>query len=194
MHASGKKPPAGGGRPGVEALVLAGGRSSRMGRDKAGVRLGGRTLLAWAKAAARDAGLPVRIVRRDAVPAGGPVGGIVTGLRRARSDVVVFLACDQPFVPAGWLRRLARAARRRPAFTADAEGRVGFPFALSAHAAPEVEAWWTSGGRSLQGLAAHLQARRLPAPARLRPRLANLNTPEALAAARRRVVENQPPR
>ncbi|MFN0069251.1 MAG: NTP transferase domain-containing protein [Limisphaerales bacterium] len=170
--------------PAAEAFILAGGESSRMGRDKAGVRLGGRTLLAWAKAAAREAGLPVRIVRRDAVPAGGPVGGVVTGLRQARADVVVFLACDQPFVPAAWLRRLARAARTRAAFPADAEGRVGFPFAVPAGGRPAVEAFWEEGGRALQALATALQARRLQASGRQAAALQNLNTPHQLAAAR----------
>lgn len=178
--------------PAAEAFILAGGQSARMGRDKARLRLRGRSLLAWTKAACRAAGLPARVVRRDAVPACGPAGGVVTGLRRARAGVVLFLACDQPFVPAAWLRRLARAARTRAAFTADGAGLAGFPFALPARAAPAVEAWWAAGGRSLQGLAAHLDARRLPPPARLRPRLANLNTPAAFAAARRLVVENQP--
>ncbi len=164
-----------------------------MGRDKARARLGGRTLLAWVRAACREAGLPVRVIRRDAVPACGPAGGVVTGLRSARAEAVVFLACDQPFIPAAWLRRLARAGRLRAAFTADEAGRVGFPFALPAQAAAEVGAWWSAGGRSLQGLAALLRVRRLQAPARLRPRLANLNTPAALAEARRQVVENPPP-
>lgn len=159
-----------------------------MGRDKARLRLAGRSLLGWVKAAGIAAGLPVRVIRRDAVPAGGPVGGVVTGLRRARAGVVVFLACDQPFVPPAWLRRLARAARTRAAFTADDAGRAGFPFALPARAAPAVEAWWAAGGRALQGLAAHLEAQRLPPPARLWPLLVNLNTPEAFAAARRRVA------
>ncbi|HMO65551.1 MAG TPA: NTP transferase domain-containing protein, partial [Verrucomicrobiota bacterium] len=97
-------PPA---RPPAEAFILAGGRSRRMGRDKARARLGGRTLLAWVRAACREAGLPVRVIRRDAVPACGPAGGVVTGLRSARAEAVVFLACDQPFIPAAWLRRLA---------------------------------------------------------------------------------------
>lgn len=180
-------------RPAAEAFILAGGKSTRMGRDKARLRLHGRPLLAWIKAACAEAGLPGRVIRRDTVPACGPVSGVVTGLRRSRAAVVVFLACDQPCVPPAWLRRLARAARKRATFTADEAGRVGFPFALPARAAAGVEAWWTAGGRSLQGLAAHLEARRLPPPARQQPRLANLNTPEALAAARRAGGSNQPP-
>lgn len=163
-----------------------------MGRDKARLRLSGRSLVTWIRESCREARLAVRVIRRDAVPECGPVGGMVTGLRRARTDIVVFLACDQPLVPAAWLTRLAREARWRPAFTADEEGWVGLPLALPVAAAPAVEAWWAAGGRSLQGLAAHLCARAVRPPVGMRRHLVNLNTPAALTEVRRALERRVP--
>ena len=42
----------------IEAIILAGGRSRRMGGDKARLRLGRRTLLGHARALAAALGLP----------------------------------------------------------------------------------------------------------------------------------------
>jgi len=172
----------------VEIVILAGGQSARMGRDKARLKLGRRTLLGHARAAARETGWPVRVLRRDAVPRCGPLGGIVTALQRSRHDAVVFLSCDLPFVSAAAIRRVGRAvsARRLAAFFEDDPGVVGFPFALRREALPVVRAQIERRRFSLQKLAAALGARRLRVPARQAWRWFNVNTPADLAEARQR--------
>jgi molybdopterin-guanine dinucleotide biosynthesis protein A len=94
--------------------VLAGGRSSRMGRDKALVEVGpGRPLVVVAAQALEAAGasaviavggdqvgleaLGLRWVP-DRFPGQGPLAGILTALAEATTDVVVVLACDMPGV------------------------------------------------------------------------------------------------
>src|SRR5262245_53027899 len=67
--------------PRFGAAILAGGRSSRMGRDKSRLRVGRRTMLTHAKQAAQALGLPVRVIRRDIVPRCGPLGGVLTALK-----------------------------------------------------------------------------------------------------------------
>ena len=52
----------------VEISILAGGLSSRIGRNKALLRLGRRTLLEHVRTSARDSGWPHRVIRRDLVP------------------------------------------------------------------------------------------------------------------------------
>lgn len=90
-------------------VVLAGGRSSRMGTDKALIDLGERRLVEVATDALHQAGatevfvvggnrteltdLGLRVVP-DAFPDEGPLGGLITALRAANEDVVVVLACD----------------------------------------------------------------------------------------------------
>src|SRR5262245_23419835 len=72
-----------------EVCILAGGLSSRMGRDKSRVRLAGRTLLSCVRAQAEATGWPVRIIRRDLTPMCGPLGGIFTALASTRADLLI---------------------------------------------------------------------------------------------------------
>ena len=106
------------------AVVLAGGRGSRLGGfDKASVELDGRSLLAHALEAVIDAAEVV--VVGEQVPTdrpvtfvvesprfGGPVAGLLTGVDALlrRTTTVAVLAVDMPWVGAGTLRRLHQAA------------------------------------------------------------------------------------
>jgi molybdopterin-guanine dinucleotide biosynthesis protein A/rhodanese-related sulfurtransferase len=75
------------------AAVLTGGRSSRMGTDKAAL-FADRVAAALRAAGASE----VLTIAEDDRPGNGPLGGIATALRRAAEDVVVVLACDLPDV------------------------------------------------------------------------------------------------
>ena len=96
--------------PTWSALILTGGRSSRLGRDKAAEHVGGRPLLARVLGSVPTdidvvvagpppvgAGRPVRVCREDP-PGGGPVAGIAAALPLIRTDIVVVLATDLPFL------------------------------------------------------------------------------------------------
>ena len=166
--------------------ILAGGLSSRMGRDKSRVVLGRRTLLARVRNAAEELGVPVRVIRRDLVPRCGPLGGIYTALMTSRADAELFLACDMPFVTATLLRRvLGKLKQGRRAACTFVRGVAGFPFAMKAGCLPVVE--WQIAARdfSLQSLATVLRAARVSPPAvRRLEETFNINTPEELVRAR----------
>jgi len=96
----------------VTLAVQAGGRSSRMGRDKALVPLGGIPLiehvLRRAAGLAEEvlittnrpadlAYLGVRLVP-DREPGAGALPGLLTALEAAHGETVLLLACDLPFV------------------------------------------------------------------------------------------------
>ena len=125
MRKSGQRSAVGGQLQPVEVFILAGGLSARMGRNKARLRLRGRTLLAWVRAAARATGWPVRVIRRDLVPRCGPLGGVWTALRRSRAERLVFLSCDMPFVTPELIRAVAQR-KGRGVFVETGEG-WGFP-------------------------------------------------------------------
>ena len=157
-----------------------------MGRDKARLRVGPRTLLGQIRASARLAGRPLRVIRRDLVPRCGPLGGIYSGLKTSRADAELFLACDMPFVSARLLRRMIKAfsANRRPIFARS--GRTaGFPLILSSAVLPILETQISQQALSLQALASVLRARLLPLPRRRAFELLNINTPQELIFARR---------
>ena len=149
-------------------------------------------MLARIRAAAKELGCPVRVIRRDLVARCGPLGGIFTALKTTRADAVLFLACDMPLVTAALLSRIVRASRdgARSTFAAQS-GRVGFPLALPMTALAVIEAQLQSKEFSLHALAKKLRARRLIVSAR-RKELFNVNTPEDAVAARRHLAAPVP--
>lgn len=121
----------------VGGIVLTGGGAVRLdGADKAGVEVGGRTLLEHAldvlTAADEvvvvgpevDTSRPVTF-RREDPPGGGPAAAVLAGLagfvRRPR--LVVVLAVDMPLVTTGTVERLLRAATGDGATLVDPSGR-----------------------------------------------------------------------
>jgi molybdopterin-guanine dinucleotide biosynthesis protein A len=170
--------------PALEICILAGGLSSRMGRDKARLRLGGQSLLARVRSVAAKTPWPVRVIRRDLVPRCGPLGGVCTALRTTRTESVLFLACDMPFVTAAWIGKLGKLSRARhgAVFTLGESG-PGFPFLLLRAALAQVEEQMAARRFSLQSLAAKCRARMIRAPGGARI-LFNVNTPADWRAAR----------
>jgi molybdopterin-guanine dinucleotide biosynthesis protein A len=95
---------------GVTAFILAGGKSSRMGSDKAFLRLEDETLLSRALTVARSVAAQVRIVGEpkkfgdfgrvveDVYRDRGPLGGIHGALSTSATELNLVLAVDLPFV------------------------------------------------------------------------------------------------
>ena len=108
----------------VSAAIMAGGRSKRMGQDKAWIELDGEPLITRVAAVLaqvadevivvanepRYASLGLRVVK-DRYPNGGALGGIATGVGAAAHDTVLVAACDMPFLsPAVWQLLLGHAS------------------------------------------------------------------------------------
>src|SRR5450631_3928259 len=99
----------------TEGFVLAGGRSRRMGRDKALLEWCGIPLIERAVRSLRSVTSTVRIVGdredlarfapvvADTFPASGPLGGIHAALAASSRDWNLFLPVDLPLLPAGFL-------------------------------------------------------------------------------------------
>jgi molybdopterin-guanine dinucleotide biosynthesis protein A len=107
----------------VSGFILAGGKSTRMGTDKAFVDFEGRTLLVRMLDLARSATREVHIVgaREKFIVFGptvedifrdcGPLGGIHAALRASQTDLNLMLAVDMPFVSLAFLQHLIGEAR-----------------------------------------------------------------------------------
>ncbi len=112
-----------GASPDVAAFILAGGKSTRMGADKAFVMLNGRTLLARTLELARAVGSGACIVGdaakfaefapvvEDIFRECGPLGGIHAALRTSVVELNLMLAVDAPLVSPGLLEFLITRAR-----------------------------------------------------------------------------------
>jgi molybdenum cofactor guanylyltransferase len=113
----------------LTAFILAGGKSTRMGADKAFVILDGRTLLARALELSRSVTVDVRIVGdpakfatfapvvEDIFPNCGPLGGIHAALRSSQTELNLMLAVDIPFASAALLQYLIDRARQAASAT-----------------------------------------------------------------------------
>jgi molybdopterin-guanine dinucleotide biosynthesis protein A len=105
-------------------FALAGGRSERMGQDKALLPWGESDLLGHTVARLRAVTGDVRIlcgpeprygdrgvrVVPDGIPDAGPIAGLLAGLESAGDRPGLFLAVDLPLVPVGLLSHLAALA------------------------------------------------------------------------------------
>jgi molybdopterin-guanine dinucleotide biosynthesis protein A len=182
-------------------LLLAGGRSRRMDRDKAGLDWHGRTLGEHQAATLAASGAwPLLLsCRADQTwdPAGftriedrddqdGAVGALVGAIESADTPVVTVLAVDLPLMPADWLGALTGRARENGVSVVPVQDGRFEPLAAAWHcsALPALEAA-LAANRSLQSACAALQAE-----GRLQPHvisaeeaklLTNVNTPEDLA-------------
>ena len=172
---------------GAAAVILAGGKSSRLGSDKSRIRLGRRTLLGHAKAALQSAGFKPKVLDTDRQPGLGPLGGIDTALRSARHSRLLFVGCDMPFVSGELIEIFFHAATSgEGAMFTQHERGVGFPFMLLREEMPVVEKQIAKGELSLQRLAKRLKARSWQPPANRVEELFNINTAADLAEAMNR--------
>ncbi|MBN1190710.1 MAG: molybdenum cofactor guanylyltransferase [Dehalococcoidales bacterium] len=106
----------------VSCIILAGGKSSRLGRNKVLEKLGESSLLERVidslksfeseilVVAARDSDLPkladytgLRVVE-DVHPGKGSLGGVYTGIKLSKTIYNLVVACDMPFLNVGLLR------------------------------------------------------------------------------------------
>jgi len=108
--------------------VLAGGKSRRMGSDKALLPFGGRPLGAWVAHRVQDVcgsaavvGDPAKYsawgfrVVEDIFPDAGPLGGIHAALSDSEADLNLIVGCDMPYVSEDFLRALIEIAEQTEA-------------------------------------------------------------------------------
>lgn len=100
----------------VHGFVLAGGKSSRMGRDKATLPFQGKTLVELAAEKLRafcaevsivgnrdDLAIYAPVVREERVDC-GPAAGVEAGLKASTQPWALFIPVDVPLVPGAYLR------------------------------------------------------------------------------------------
>jgi molybdopterin-guanine dinucleotide biosynthesis protein A len=198
----------------IGGYVLAGGRSSRMGRDKALLELAGKPLIQRAVETLKQVCADVHILSSrpelaafaplvaDLHPGCGPLSGVEAALLHAPCSWSLLLAVDMPFVPAAFLQAwvpevMAAKSARVALFTVEGVPQPALcllhreilPFAQQAIERGEFKLFPV-----LEGAARHLAVRlgvalnevMVSRPADDATWFANLNTPEEFAAAEER--------
>jgi molybdenum cofactor guanylyltransferase len=170
--------------------VLAGGRGSRIGGDKAVVMLGGRPLIEYPLAAVRQAGLEAVVVAKRTtrlppldVPIllepdepTHPLLGVITALDQY--PAVIALPCDMPFVASEQLSALAASAAHIVVLGPDQP----FPALYRASALPQLRAALEACG-SMRSTQAQSAVAPVSTAATRESGQLTVNTPEDLAAA-----------
>ena len=188
----------------IAAFILAGGKSSRMGSDKALLSLGGQTLLDRSCALVRTVTQHVRIVGprnrygtdavEDVYAERGPLGGIHAALTVSSSELNLVLSVDTPFLTPEFLMYLVAEAEK-------AHTTVTVPFVedkfqplcavYRREFLPLAESALRAGKNKIDSLFCHTTVRRIDESELKRlafdPRMFdNLNTPDDFARAQNR--------
>lgn len=162
----------------IGAIVLAGGRSSRFGRDKLAEPIDGRPLLHHAIAAVQalteevvvvvapgqDSPLPAGVrYTHDVAAFEGPLAGLCAGLEAMDSaiDRVVVVAGDMPSLEPAVLSRLVEALGPSIDVALLEVGGEGVPLPMAVRRAPALasaQALLAAGERRLRALAGVLRA------------------------------------
>jgi molybdenum cofactor guanylyltransferase len=185
----------------IDGFILAGGKSSRFGSDKALALWSGKPLLAYSIAALHDLGLTPRVVTCDPLPYLeyakafvaserpdlGPLEGLRVALKSSSHEFALVLTADMPLVNKTHLQKLLapRAGDTAVVFiseeknaTALAAIRHPFPGLYPRSALPLIET--LSGGSSVQGLLDCVPLKTIKPDAELAPALRSINTPSDL--------------
>ena len=106
----------------IEIIILAGGKSKRMGEDKSLMKLNGKSFLQHIIEACEHISKSIAIVGKknvhqkygypvyeDIYQNLGPLGGLYTGLMKSDYDVNLVLSCDVPLIKTDLLLKLLDA-------------------------------------------------------------------------------------
>jgi molybdopterin-guanine dinucleotide biosynthesis protein A len=190
---------------GVSCIVLAGGKSSRMGTDKAFVSILGRSLIEEVLARVQGLGEETLIVTNrpddyhylglrlvaDVIPGMGVLGGIYTALYAARMPYALVVACDMPFLNRELLSYLVSLREGQDAVVPHVGGLPEPVHAVYARTCLEAIARnLSSGALKIAEFYPQVRVRYVDAPEieRFDPQyhsFVNVNTPEELARARK---------
>ncbi|MEA9565843.1 MULTISPECIES: molybdenum cofactor guanylyltransferase [Xanthomonas] len=169
-------------------VVLAGGRSSRMGQDKAMLLWRGRPLVAQMQALLRDAGAQDVLISgqrpdydgiADTHPDLGPLGGLVSVIDQvADLTTLVVVPVDMPLLSTQLIARLLTPAQQRCVTFDEQMLPMRLCIDASVREALSTLMHGAAASRSLRALQRSLQCHRVAVTDSERAAFVNCNTPE----------------
>lgn len=176
-------------------VVLAGGRSRRMGTDKALLPVGAGTLLDHMTARLRALDLARVVICRDApggiadrIPGLGPLGALHSLCGEFPDRDLLVVPVDMPLLTAATLAALLAGRTARPRHYAGQRLPLQLPLTAAAIHAIAVRATDPAADRSIAGLLRELDAEILPFTGS-NAEFSNVNTPEDWRAIARELAE-----
>lgn len=190
----------------ISAIILAGGKGSRMGTEKGLVEFNGKKLTAYAIAAAKNIcrdiyiissnpayqqfGLPVfEDVYKDC----GPLGGIHAGLTHSATECNLVLGCDLPFITKDFLEFLV-SFRNESMAIVPFHVSMAEPLCALYHKSsiPVIEYLIQNKKLKMQSAVMAMHAEFVSVPQEFRPAalFRNFNSPEEITAAQTHPVSS----
>lgn len=127
----------------IEAFVLAGGQSKRMGQDKGLILLKGRPMVSYILNTLQEAGIPTKIIANnpsyimfgppvysDIISEKGPMGGLLTAFENTTANVILLIGCDMPLISVEVINHLLSFADREKIIAPITADNVNPLFAL----------------------------------------------------------------
>ncbi|WP_088243000.1 molybdenum cofactor guanylyltransferase [Calothrix rhizosoleniae] len=189
----------------ISALILAGGKSSRMGRDKALVCYQGKPMLKRVYEVAQECTQEVYILTpwcdrykhilpsdcnylTESQSGNGPLYGLYQGLKQISTQWILLLACDLPLLKTKiiqkWINDLEQVHEEIlavvPHNSVNWEPMCGF---YRHHILPELQSLIQTGGHSFQECFSDIKVQALSITPEVKLMLHNCNTPEDLNKA-----------
>lgn len=156
----------------ITGVILAGGKSSRFGSNKAFAAFQGRAFVERICGVMTDVFTDVLMVTNtpqayrslnipmvmDLQPYQGPLGGIYTALRHATRDRIFVVACDMPLLDPAIIFQIIAVGNGFDAAVPVHDGRLEYLMALySRRLAGEIESCLLANRRSLHAFCRHLK-------------------------------------
>ena len=184
----------------LTGIVLAGGKSSRMGRDKGLLPLQGKAMVAHVLSRLLPCVDELLLVANepayqqfgckvlpDLVKEAGPVGGIFTGLKNTGTPWAFVLSCDMPFISTAAIQYLLEHAGTADICVGSLKGRMQPLFGLYSTACLHLfEEHLQEGHYKLQALVRQAKYQEIPLDSLTQAQphlLQNINTPEEFSQA-----------
>lgn len=127
----------------IEASVLAGGKSTRMGQDKGLMLLKGKPMISYILDTLQKIKMPTNIIANntsyntfglpvysDIVSGKGPMGGLLTAFENTTADMVLLIGCDTPLISVELINHLLSLANKEKIIAPRIAGKINPLFAL----------------------------------------------------------------
>lgn len=175
----------------VEAVILAGGKSSRMRTDKGLLELGGKCMIEYQLDTLSELKIPISIstsnkayiqfgvpVITDQYQDIGPLGGIHAVLKRGKVEHLIVLSVDAPMVSNSIVKKLVEECESEHIVYSKC-GDKEFPLIGVYHQEilSDLEAFIETGGRSVFGFLKEQKPKIVEFPIEMRNLFLNINTP-----------------